>query len=324
LAQNGNGRGNNRRKQQGTVQETVREEIRVALNVKGKHREDIATLFNYPVGNRTVSPEAIEEMIAMGFAGVQLDFTAGVQNLDEDALRKIRELNPDAIILFVPPADPAEKMQLQKVLASARLAATPVEPFRLGSLLAGIPENGNIGLRVYAEPDDAADDPEDIQQMESQLNDVIDSNARYVILPFGAHAGIVNANHLALREMVERLISRRVDSTKNIELREERAFRGGAAMARTLPVNVEELRTMLDLIPAGIAIAHDREGANITVSPRFARLLGISNMQNASSTGHARDELPYRCMRNGVEIPGDELPMQVAGMHDLLYRAIVL
>jgi hypothetical protein len=241
-------KGNNRRKQQGTVQETVREEIRVALNVKGKHREDIATLFNYPVGNRTVSPEAIEEMIAMGFAGVQLDFTAGVQNLDEDALRKIRELNPDAIILFVPPADPAEKMQLQKVLASARLAATPVEPFRLGSLLAGIPENGNIGLRVYAEPDDAADDPEDIQQMESQLNDVIDSNARYVILPFGAHAGIVNANHLALREMVERLISRRVDSTKNIELREERAFRGGAAMARTLPVNVEELRTMLDAL----------------------------------------------------------------------------
>jgi signal transduction histidine kinase len=74
----------------------------------------------------------------------------------------------------------------------------------------------------------------------------------------------------------------------------------------------QELRTMLDLIPAGVAIAHDATGDRITVSPRFARMLGIDELTNASCSGNQRDDLPYRCMRGGVEIPGDEQPMQVA------------
>jgi signal transduction histidine kinase len=74
----------------------------------------------------------------------------------------------------------------------------------------------------------------------------------------------------------------------------------------------QELRTMLDLIPAGVAIAHDATGDRITVSPRFARMLRIDVLANASTTGDQRSELPYRCMRGGVEIPGEELPMQVA------------
>jgi signal transduction histidine kinase/CheY-like chemotaxis protein len=74
----------------------------------------------------------------------------------------------------------------------------------------------------------------------------------------------------------------------------------------------QELRTLLDLIPAGVAVAHDTTGNNITVSPRFARMLQIGDVANASATGDQRDQLPYRCMRDGVEIPGAELPMQVA------------
>jgi PAS domain-containing protein len=74
----------------------------------------------------------------------------------------------------------------------------------------------------------------------------------------------------------------------------------------------QELRTLLDLIPAGVAVAHDTTGNNITVSPRFARMLQIGDVANASATGDQRDQLPYRCMREGVEIPGAELPMQVA------------
>jgi len=74
----------------------------------------------------------------------------------------------------------------------------------------------------------------------------------------------------------------------------------------------QELRTMLDLIPAGVAIAHDATGERITVSPRFARMLTIDVLTNASTSGDERTGLPYRCMRGGVEIPGEELPMQVA------------
>jgi signal transduction histidine kinase/ActR/RegA family two-component response regulator len=77
--------------------------------------------------------------------------------------------------------------------------------------------------------------------------------------------------------------------------------------------STEELRTILDLIPAGVAIAHDAGGNQITVSPRFARILRIDeSVRNASYTGDERERLPYVCMRDGVEIPGDQLPMQVA------------
>jgi signal transduction histidine kinase/CheY-like chemotaxis protein len=77
--------------------------------------------------------------------------------------------------------------------------------------------------------------------------------------------------------------------------------------------STQELRTILDLIPAGVAVAHDATGDHITVSPRFAHMLGIDDkVRNASYTGEQRAELPYVCMHGGHELPGDQLPMQVA------------
>jgi signal transduction histidine kinase/ActR/RegA family two-component response regulator len=74
----------------------------------------------------------------------------------------------------------------------------------------------------------------------------------------------------------------------------------------------QTLQTILDLIPAGVAIAHDTTGNDITVSPRFARMLAIDHTVNAYCTGARRDSLPYRCKRNGIEIPSDELPLLLA------------
>lgn len=80
----------------------------------------------------------------------------------------------------------------------------------------------------------------------------------------------------------------------------------------------QELRTLLDLIPAGVAIAHDAKGDQITVSPRFARMLGLDeSVSNASYTGEQHGKLPYLCMRDGVEVPGEQLPMQVAARSGL-------
>jgi len=85
----------------------------------------------------------------------------------------------------------------------------------------------------------------------------------------------------------------------------------------------QELRTLLDLIPAGVAIAHDVKCDQITVSPRFARMLGLDEtVSNASYTGDQRAKLPYVCMIDGTEIPGEQLPMQVAArsgheVHDI-------
>lgn len=72
----------------------------------------------------------------------------------------------------------------------------------------------------------------------------------------------------------------------------------------------EELRTMLDLVPGGVTVAHDTTGDHVTVSAGWARMLGVADIANVSSTGSERHRLPYRCMRDGKEIPPDELPVQ--------------
>lgn len=80
----------------------------------------------------------------------------------------------------------------------------------------------------------------------------------------------------------------------------------------TLKQRTTELQTMLDILPVGIGLSHDPRGDRITVNPSFQRMLGLSDGQNASASAPEHEQLPYRCMRNGKEIPGDELPMQVA------------
>jgi len=72
-----------------------------------------------------------------------------------------------------------------------------------------------------------------------------------------------------------------------------------------------ELQTMLDIVPVGLGISHDARGDRISVNSHFERILGLQPGQNASATGSG-NRLPYRCLRDGKEIPGEELPMQVA------------
>ncbi|MGH8143056.1 MAG: ATP-binding protein, partial [Steroidobacteraceae bacterium] len=73
-----------------------------------------------------------------------------------------------------------------------------------------------------------------------------------------------------------------------------------------------ELQTMLDLVPVGVAIAHDPKGDHITVNPHFAQDLRLSPAQDVSSSGPGREQIPYRCLNNGEVIPVEELPMQRA------------
>ena len=74
-----------------------------------------------------------------------------------------------------------------------------------------------------------------------------------------------------------------------------------------------ELQTMLDLLPVGVGIAHDPAAREITVSPALAKLLRVEDpAQNVSKTGQARDRLLYRCLRDGVEVADEDLPMQRA------------
>ena len=72
----------------------------------------------------------------------------------------------------------------------------------------------------------------------------------------------------------------------------------------------EELQTILDVLPVGIAISHDAEARHITTTPYFSELLGIGHGVEYERIG--TDERPYLYLRGGKPIEPEDWPMRVA------------
>jgi len=75
---------------------------------------------------------------------------------------------------------------------------------------------------------------------------------------------------------------------------------------------INELETLLDVIPIGIAIAQDPECRYIRVNPVLAKLLEIPPDANASKSAPVSEQPSYQVYNSGREIPAAELPMQRA------------
>ncbi|MCL1475294.1 PAS domain S-box protein [Argonema antarcticum] len=73
---------------------------------------------------------------------------------------------------------------------------------------------------------------------------------------------------------------------------------------------VDELQTILDALPVGVAIADDPECKFIHVNGFGQAMLTVPPDANVSATADV--VRPFRETRNGVDIPGEELPMQLA------------
>src|ERR687886_1276384 len=75
---------------------------------------------------------------------------------------------------------------------------------------------------------------------------------------------------------------------------------------------INELQSILDAVPVGITIANDPQ-CKVIRANRFAQsMLIVSPDTNVSGTGEQAWALPFRRFRNGQEIPGEQLPMQLA------------
>ncbi len=81
---------------------------------------------------------------------------------------------------------------------------------------------------------------------------------------------------------------------------------------RDLKRRVDELQTLLDVAPVGIAVAHDPQGRVITMNPAGAALRGIRSDINASLSGSDAERLPFRALCEGKPLAGEDLPMQRA------------
>jgi signal transduction histidine kinase/integral membrane sensor domain MASE1/ActR/RegA family two-component response regulator len=84
------------------------------------------------------------------------------------------------------------------------------------------------------------------------------------------------------------------------------------ASKEELAATVDELQTLLNMLPVGIFIAQDASCSHITMNPAGAAMLNIPHGADASKTGPHAAILPFRVLRGGAEVPGEELPMQRA------------
>ena len=84
---------------------------------------------------------------------------------------------------------------------------------------------------------------------------------------------------------------------------------------QSLNRQVQELETLLDVIPIGIGIAHDPACHTIRVNRSFAKQLGISSQVNASLSAPEPEKPGFKVYLDGKEMTAEELPMQYAAAH---------
>lgn len=90
---------------------------------------------------------------------------------------------------------------------------------------------------------------------------------------------------------------------------------------QTLQRQVNELQTLLDVIPIGIAICQDPEGKHVRLNPAFARLLRIPPRDSAA-LNVSPVAPPYKICRNGRELPAEELPVSYAASRGIEVRDV--
>lgn len=84
---------------------------------------------------------------------------------------------------------------------------------------------------------------------------------------------------------------------------------------RQLNLRLEDLETLLRVLPIGVAISHDPEARDIRMNEALAGMLRMSKSDNGSlSAAIHRDSPPFRIFRDEVEIPPEELVMQAAAL----------
>lgn len=85
---------------------------------------------------------------------------------------------------------------------------------------------------------------------------------------------------------------------------------------QTLNRRINELETLLAVLPVGIGIAEDAQCHHIRVNPALARMLRLDPNVNASLSA-PEPERPenFKVYANGRELSADQLPMQYAAAH---------
>ncbi|MFM8332791.1 MAG: PAS domain S-box protein, partial [Candidatus Methylumidiphilus sp.] len=89
-----------------------------------------------------------------------------------------------------------------------------------------------------------------------------------------------------------------------------------------LQSRVDELQTVLDVVPVAIAIAYDPACETIQMNRAGEKMLGLSPGINASKSANGGERLPFKVLRDGREVAVEALPMQYAVRHATAVREV--
>ena len=87
---------------------------------------------------------------------------------------------------------------------------------------------------------------------------------------------------------------------------------------------VNELQTLFDLLPVGVAIAEDPDCRIIRANPYLSELIRVPIDVNASHSAPPEERPLYRLCRDSEEIPVENLPMQYVAIHNTEVKDEVL
>lgn len=87
---------------------------------------------------------------------------------------------------------------------------------------------------------------------------------------------------------------------------------------------VNELQTLFEVLPIGVAIGADPECRFARINPCLSEILRVPLHENASPGAPNSERPAYRVFRDGQELSTEDLPMQYASIHNLEVRDVTV
>lgn len=116
---------------------------------------------------------------------------------------------------------------------------------------------------------------------------------------------VIIARDISDRKRFEQLLSQ--------EIRARETFEGRLVdLNRQLRQRLQDLETLLEVLPVGIGIAHDQACSEIRLNPALADILRMSSGVVPAERGFPDDDMPFQLMQDGEVLAAGAFPLHAA------------
>jgi PAS domain S-box-containing protein len=170
--------------------------------------------------------------------------------------------------------------------------------------------NGRLNWNKITPPEHLYLDKQGIAEAQASSNGACTPYEKQYIHKDGRRIPVL-VGYVLLGEKREESVAFILDLSEREEAREKIL-----QLNKDLQRRINELQTLFQVIPIGIAIAEDAECKTIRVNPYCAEQLGISPDDNASLSAPTSEKpTTFQVYRDARELLPEELPMQYSAVH---------